>query len=206
MTEQEYRSVNAVSNSQLSMVENLINGIEQDFDHESLAFGKIFDQIITRQEVDESVHRHKAEKLAEWFYQNIDKQIRNFIDNSFVQYKDFKNLKLEYQGQHFELSAKCMHDFFFNKVKNVKTISIDLKTTDARDRQGFIAACKYFNYDRQAWWYQQISENSLSYIIGVRKSRPHKIFYIDCEKDLQMSTDGKRKATELAFIYWKLFS
>jgi hypothetical protein len=199
MTEKQYRKHPFVSNSGLTYVKNLILNIDTPPNPEYFRVGSLVDQmILTPSQVDVNhTLYNEANEIYNGFIKHCPKSIQSLIEISLSQFPDFDILDFK----EFTINAKCLHDSFNQKLKT----SIDIKTTECKTKKAFIEACKYFDYDRQSYWYHAISRTVKSYIIGISKQYPHDVFILDAEINLQMSTEGKQKAKELAYAYKTLF-
>jgi hypothetical protein len=112
------------------------------------------------------------------------------------------HFKIEYRGFEFELPFRIKYDLFMKLMG----WGADIKSTTATTLDQFIAAIKYFNYDRQRAVYMDISGAPKDVLIGISKTAPYKIFKVPITRESELYKTGKEKYQALAFRYWQLFN
>lgn len=194
MTEIEYRKYPALSNSKLTWLkQEVLKGIPINQNAKYFVDGLDVDKLILQDGY--TTTNQLANEVHKGFVKNCPKNFQTFIGLAQKQVPVIGDIVFE----KFSVLAKCLHDAYLSDI------SIDIKTTECKSKQQFIEACKWFEYDRASWWYSAVSKTRKSWIIGVEKNYPYKVYFVDCEKDLNMNVVGRDKAEYLAYIYYRLF-
>lgn len=111
------------------------------------------------------------------------------------------NKKFTVNGIDFDLNCKCKYDLWSKPLK----WGGDIKSTTATTQAQFEAAVKHFDYDRQRYWYMNLSGAKQDMLIGISKKNCQ-IFKIPIKVGDPLYNSGKAKAEDLAFKFWALKS
>ncbi|REJ83147.1 MAG: hypothetical protein DWQ39_04155 [Bacteroidetes bacterium] len=111
------------------------------------------------------------------------------------------DFQMEMDGIDFSLPVRCKYDLF----NTVAGFGGDIKTTAATTQKGFEQAFHHFDYPRSRAWYMDISGAERDVVIGISKSRPHKIFKIFIKRGDAIYSHGRDSYMQLAFRWWYLF-
>jgi hypothetical protein len=97
----------------------------------------------------------------------------------------------------FSLPVRCKWDFWMPSVQ----YGADLKSTVANNQKQFEEASRYFDYDRQRYFYMMIGAARQDILIGISKEN-FQVFKIPIRHGDDFWKSGKEKALELAFKYY----
>jgi len=100
----------------------------------------------------------------------------------------------------FSLPVRCKWDLFMNNVG----WGADIKSTTATSHSQFLEAVRFFDYDRQRFWYMEIAGSRQDMIIGISKEN-FEVFKIPIERGDDIWKSGREKCLELAFKYYLMF-
>lgn len=191
----DYYKAEGLSNSKLTWLkDHVLLGKEiPELQPEYFRIGKEVDKLITYPGYISD--DEKANEIYKGFQKNCKKSWLDFIDIANKQVACFNTIQFE----GFDIYAKCLHDLLLSGI------SLDIKTTECKTKQQFVDACMYFEYNRQSYWYHRVSNTRKSWIIGIQKSYPHNVFFVDAERELEMLKSGKESAEYLAYVYYRLF-
>lgn len=212
ITQDNYRSFPAVSNSDLSWLqkywepENIIVDKERAY-----KFGNLIDAIITephrvdyyKRTVDSVKYTADDFALAMEMKKTFDKDpfcqsMRKQCSFQHITYKPEFNI--EHEGFEFSLPAKCKWDLFCKGFD----LSGDIKSTAATTQKQFEEACHHFDYYRSRAWYMDLEGRSNDILIGISKKNC-KVFKIPMKRGDKLYKLGKAQYQELAFKWWYLF-
>lgn len=204
MIAQDYFHLPYVSNSNLTELWLMLSGREMPDVREALAFGSLFDAILTEphrinlyqktldgqpvKDFDRAIKMKKALMS--------DPRVRDIFASVSYQKVSIAERQFEYMDIPFTLTCKCKWDFY-------GPISGDIKTTIATTQAGFEAACDHLQYYRSRAWYMDIDNTDKDLIIGISKVN-FKVFFVPIRRDDEKYNLGKQQYTELAFKYWML--
>ena len=212
ITNENYYSFPAVSNSELSKLQLMWESEDVAFDKQ-LAYddGNLVDAVITEphrvdyfkrtvQGIDRVFTPEKIEmaKQMKRIFQN-DAFCKKLMLSCSFQHISYKpNFKITYDGWEFEIPAKCKWDLF---CKNFD-LSGDIKSTAVTTQKQFIDACHYFDYFRSRAFYMDLEGRKNDIIIGISKKN-FEVFKVPITKELYNL--GKKQYQELAFKWFYLF-
>ena len=214
-----------VSNSDLSALKKELYG-GPDYDPtRAYANGNLIDAMITEENKVNYIARtcldvdyeftieefEKAREMKKAFLK--DELCRMMLSKSTPQaVMVVRNLLFDYDAP-FRLDVRCKWDLWMQSLG----WGGDIKSTAAETQEQFIAACKFFDYDRSRFWYMNIAEAKYcrtvekDILIGIsktaidRKTGLPKIFKLPITKGDDFYNSGKEKALELAFQWWLRF-
>ena len=203
-----------VSNSDLSNLKKQLYGYDDEYDPtDAYAFGNLIDYMLTEP--------HKVDyfnlKVDGMFYEFTKEQFDTAIEMRRAFVKDElamsmlrasemqkvmieKDKQFEYQHIRYNLSVRCKWDLFMTKFG----WGGDIKSTTATTQSQFEEACRYFDYDRQRWWYMNIAGSNQDILIGISKVN-QKVFKLPIKRGDDFWKSGKDKALDLSFKYWTMF-
>jgi hypothetical protein len=174
-------------------------------------FGSLVDAIITEQHrvnyltyrVDEVQYTREdfdqAKAMKRAFM--ADSMAAAMLTQSNTQAVMVRDVIIEHEDFSFPLSVRCKWDLWMEKAG----WGGDIKSTAATTQAQFIAACKYFDYDRQRAWYMDIAGSDRDILIGISKKN-NKVFHLPITRGDAFYNSGRAKYEELAFKNWYLFS
>ena len=210
MNQDPYFLLPQVSNSDLGNLEKILMPKSQWGDIESAyKNGTLLDAMITEPQyvnyLKKSCHGYtytddefrNSEKMSLAFKK--DPFCSQLLKLSECQKQMSVDLEIEYLGFKFTLPARCKWDLWMPPMKH----GGDIKSTTATTQEQFIAAIKYFRYDRQRAWYMDISGSDRDILIGVSKVN-HKVFKVPIMKGSELYNSGKASYQYLSFKYWSL--
>lgn len=201
-----------VSNSDLGMLQAYFMNKEQLYDiQQAYRFGNLIDAMITEpNRCDHLRYRVDGEQFSAQEWQTARLMLEAFrkdalcalmLRQSGGQVVKDKMMQLTYSGVYFELPARCKYDLWMQELH----YGADIKSTVCTTQKQFEESITYFNYDRQAAWYMDISGADKHMFIGISKKSPYKIFKLPVTRHGDMYETGRLKYEELAFKYWCLF-
>lgn len=214
ITPDNYYSFQAVSNSELSSLQNM-------WEEESVAWdkqqayddGNLVDAIITEphrvdyfrrtvQGIDRIYTPEKmemAKQMKKAFY--ADSFCKGLASQCSFQHITYNpNYRIQHDGWQFELPAKCKWDLFRKDMD----MGGDIKSTFATSQKQFIDACHYFDYFRSRAWYMDLEGRTNDILIGISK-KTYQVFKIAIRKGDALYNLGRSQYQELAFKYFYLF-
>lgn len=103
-----------------------------------------------------------------------------------------------FNGTMFALPTKRKYDLW----SDLLGWGADIKSTVAKTQKAFESSIKFFDYDRQGYWYMTGAESTKFVFIGISKFYPHNIFKVFINHGDTLFKSGEAKASELAHKYW----
>lgn len=214
INQQNYRAFPAVSNSDLTWLEELWMPQEIKIDlRKAFANGTLIDCMITEPEkvdyfklrVEGENYQYSKEEfeaskeMKKVFYK--DAFCAAFVKQCKFQHISYKpDFKIKYDGFDFSLPSKCKWDLFRPDID----LSGDIKSTACTTQKQVEEALRHFNYDRSRAWYMDLENRSNDILIFISKVN-FKIFKVPVKRDSSIYKDGKVKYEALAFKWWSLF-
>jgi len=207
-----YYERNEVSNSDLGFIQKYWEP-ETIFADKQAAykFGSLIDAMITEPErvnyltlkVDNVQYTHaefeQAKAMKRAFMANpMAAQMLKMASTQTVMTRE---ATIEFEGFTFNLSVRCKWDLWMPNMN----WGGDIKSTAATTQAQFIAACNYFDYDRQRAWYMDIAGSDKDILIGISKKN-NKVFQLPITRGDAFYNSGRAKYEELAFKQWYLFA
>lgn len=191
---ENYRKLDGLNNSRLTWLKQVVlRGQEINNNADYFVLGSEVDKLITH--TNYKSDSEQANEIYSGFKKNCPENFLQFISIANKQVAFCSQIEFD----RFNVIGKSLHDIYLSGI------SIDIKTTECKTKNQFKDACKYFEYDRQSWWYHATAKNKRSWILGIQKTYPYNVFFVDADKDLKMHTDGKESAEYLSYIYYRLF-
>jgi hypothetical protein len=196
-----------VSNSDLSALKRELTGDERD-PSAAYAFGRLVDCMITEPlkvdfynltcdgETCSEDDFHAAYEMKKAFLK--DEECRKLLSISETQKVMIDPCKHFDYVHPFSLPVRCKWDFW------IKSWGGDLKSTSATTLRQFREAARHFDYDRQRYFYMNISNSERDMLVGVSKVN-YQVFKIRITRGDDFWKSGKHKCNELAFKYYLLF-
>jgi len=179
INEQNYRAYPAVSNSDLSWLDEQFKPLQFKIDLQiAYANGTLIDAMITEPE---KVDFFKLKVQGEDYqYSNDEFEVAREMKKSF--YRDsfcaefaksckfqhislVEDFKINYNGFNFSLPAKCKWDMFRTDID----LSGDIKSTACTTQKQVEEALRYFDYDRSRAWYMDIENRNNDILIFISK-------------------------------------
>ena len=205
-----YYDRSEVSNSDLSQLKKELYG-GQEFDPtEAYKFGTLLDCMIT--EPDKVDHFHltcdgeqhtkedfeKAMQMCRAFMR--DELSKQMFEKSTTQKIMINPTQLFDYETPFTLPVRCKWDLWMERFG----WGGDIKSTVATTQKQFEEVVRYFDYDRQRYFYMNIAGSRQDILIGISKVN-FKVFKIPIKRGDDLWQSGRDKANELAFKYWLMF-
>ena len=100
----------------------------------------------------------------------------------------------------FTIDARCKWDLWMALFR----WGGDIKTTTATTQKQFEAACSYFHYPRQRFFYMTMGGSDKDMLIGISKVN-QKVFRIPIEKGDSFWQEGQADYEKLVVEYWKRY-
>ena len=203
----KYYEHSAMSNSELG---ELDQG-RKDFDPTAAyAFGNLVDHLITEPEkVD--VYKNTCNSdvftgaqmqlglaMKDAFMQ--DTVAMRIFSNSEYQTIMHKRLVHTIGKIEFTLDARCKWDLWMNGFG----WGGDIKTTTATTQAQFEAACRFFHYPRQRFFYMTMGGSDKDMLIGISKVNK-KVFRIPIKKGDAFWNEGREDYERLVIEHWKMY-
>lgn len=210
LLQEDYFSINAVSNSDLTKLKNEMLGVRIIDNQQAFYFGTLFDNMLTEHDnisFYEKKLNGKSVNKSLWEQSMAmrkalleDEQVRFLLKdkNSEFQKVFVKEREFEYRNLKYVLNTKCKFDIFS------PITSVDLKTTVAKSQKEFENACDIFDYDRQVAWYMDISGIDYMGIVGISKKN-NKIFKLFIDRNSSLYRQGYKKYMYLSLKYYLLY-
>lgn len=189
-----YRRRKAINNTQLGIFADELAGKQPCYPARAFTFGSAFHCAILEPE-DYSPDNYCL-KTAESLL--LDKMLATLLATK--HYQDIRGSQCEkpvyWIDEATGLPCKALIDSYQPSLVR------DLKTTNAKTREEFLAACMTYDYDRQMAFYAGATKASHVEIIGVQKRPPYKIFVVTRNQDSKFLKSGNRKVNQL-LMTWK---
>jgi hypothetical protein len=134
----------------------------------------------------------RAEVLAE--AARKDPVIGRMLDWMVGQYIFRRTLSFDYQGDEYKIRARCKFDLLAKKLLT----GLDFKTTACTTQKQFEESIDFFDWDKQASYYMDISKNNYHWIVGISKKND-KIFKYAIERGDAMHKRGADKYSVWAY-------
>jgi len=215
INQSNYRSYNAVSNSDLTYLEKywMPKNVWLDLE-KAFANGTLIDCMITEPEkvnyfklrVDGIDYNYtndefeRAKEMKKAFYK--DSFCAAFANQCKFQHISYvPDFNISYDGFNFTLPAKCKWDMFRTDID----LSGDIKSTTCTTKKQVEEAIRYFGYDRSRAWYMDLENRNNDMLIFISKVN-FQVFKIPIKRGDDLYKVGKAKYQELAFKYWSLFA
>ena len=203
----KYYEHDAMSNSDLGELEQK----DKDFDPTAAyAFGNLVDHLITEPEkvdvykntcnndVFTGAQMELALKMKSAFMK--DDIARKMFKMSQYQKIMNKILVHKFGKIEFTIEARCKWDLWMVRLG----WGGDIKTTTATTQAQFEAACKFFHYPRQRFFYMTMGESDKDMLIGISKKNL-KVFKIPITKGDAFWKEGQEDYERLVVEYWKRY-
>lgn len=203
----KYYQHSAMSNSDLGELEQN----KKDFDPTAAyAFGNLVDHLITEPEkVD--VYQHTCNNdvftgaqmdlaldMKAAFMR--DPTAMKIFTNSDYQTIMHKRLIHKFGKIEFTIDARCKWDLWMSSFG----WGGDIKTTTATTQSQFEAACKFFRYPRQRFFYMTMGLSTKDMLIGISKVN-QKVFKIPIIIGDKFYLEGRADYEKLVIEYWKMY-
>lgn len=202
----KYYEHSAMSNSDLGELEQK----DRDFDPTAAyAFGNLVDHLITEPEkVD--VYKHTCNNDV---FTGVQMDLALDMKSAFMkddiamkifkmsQYQKIMHKRLihKFDKIEFTIDARCKWDLWMGRLG----WGGDIKTTTATTQSQFEAACKFFHYPRQRFFYMTMGGSDKDMLIGISKVNK-KVFRIPIQKGDAFWKEGQEDYERLVVEYWKM--
>jgi hypothetical protein len=198
-----------VSNSDLTWLKNELYPSEMPDPEYAFSFGNLLDAMVTEPEKvdhfnftcgDDQFTQEEFEKARQMKKAFMKDELcqRIFKASEFQKVMAMPSMKFDYDVP-FSLPVRCKWDFWMPSVQ----YGADLKSTVATTQKQFEDAARYFDYDRQRFFYMNIARAKQDLLIGISKENFH-VFKIPIRQGDDFWKAGREKALELAFRYFLL--
>lgn len=199
-----------VSNSDLSKLKQDLYGTFERDPTESFKFGNLIDHMITEPRKvnyfnytcgDDALTEEdflKAEEMKKAFFRN--KIARDILSLSEPQKVMINPGQLFNHDLKFFLPVRCKWDLWMPSLG----WGGDIKSTTATTQKQFEDAVTFFDYDRQRFFYMNISGSTQDVLIGISKEN-FKVFIVRIKRGDKLWKSGQDKCLDLAFKYWEMF-
>lgn len=206
-----YYSRSEVSNSDLSNLKKLLYGGPDIDPTAAYKFGSLIDMMITEPErVDYFQYTCAGEQYEKEDFEKASEMRKAFMRDEMaagmLKHSDTQKVMIE-QDQLFDYSypfhlpVRCKWDLWMEAFG----WGGDIKSTTATTQKQFEEAVRYFDYDRQRFFYMNIAGSKQDILIGISKVN-FKIFKVPIRRGDELWQSGRRKTMELAFKYWLMFA
>lgn len=204
-----YYDRSEVSNSDLSRLKEELYGAERDPSN-AFRFGNLIDHMITEPEkVNYFNFTCDEEPFTEEEFFRAEEMKKSFMRDEtarkILSLSDFQKVMVnpcqafDYEIP-FSLPVRCKWDLWMPSLG----WGGDIKSTTATTHAQFEEAARFFDYDRQRYFYTNISGSSQDILIGISKVN-FKVFKIPIKRGDKFWKSGEEKCLELAFKYWEMF-
>jgi len=212
----KYEDINAVRNSDLSLIAHRITPKDYIDPTEAYKFGSLIDAMLTTpvkvnfitKKCNGIAYDTDKFNLAYKMYKELisNDLYRNFTANATYQKVVTDEVTLFYKnpyaiagnGIEFSIKRKGLLDIY------KPNIIADFKSTVATSQSQLISLIDWFDYDRQGAWYMDIAKVDTFVIIAISKVN-QKIFRHTIKKGDEMYLRGVQKYTQLAY-WWHVFN
>lgn len=206
-----YYSRSEVSNSDLSQFKKELYGGPEFDPTEAYKFGTLIDCMITEpQQVDYFRFTCAGEQYTKEDFDQANEMRRAFMRDELARHileKSSTQKIMINPSQAFDyeipftLPVRCKWDLWMDRFK----WGGDVKSTTATTQKQFEEAVRYFDYDRQRFFYMNIAESKQDILIGISKVN-FKVFKLPIQRGDDLWKSGRDKTMELAFKYWLMFA
>jgi hypothetical protein len=209
---ESYFDLPQISNSDLSWLKSILQPPKVIFDTDIVfAFGNLLDAIITEpNRIDFHKRMLDGVRYKKTDFTKAEKMCNSYLSDEYCRsllkkatFQDIiikENFEINFNGCIFTVDARCKWDLL---IRNI-SLGADIKSTDAKTQIEFESAINYFDYDRQAAWYMDITNIDIMIIIGISKKNC-KVFKVFISRDSELYKSGYDKYSYLAFKYKLLF-
>jgi len=121
-----------------------------------------------------------------------DPVIASILSQMVGQYIFVRTLHFDYQGEEFQIRARCKFDAFGKAL----SMGADYKTTACTSRKQFRDAISFFHWDRQGAFYMDLAGIDRHWIIGISK-KTGEIFKHAIQRGDETYLAGRAK-----YCYW----
>lgn len=205
----DYYRRSEVSNSDLSKLKQELYGDMERDPTLAYNFGRLIDCMITEPEkvnffnltCDGEQYTDKDFEVAErmkLFFQK-DEMARTILKLADTQ-KIMINPHQTFDSEVFTLPTRCKWDLWMSSLR----WGGDLKSTTAKTQREFEEAVKFFDYDRQRYFYMNMAGSNQDVLIGVSKVN-FKVFKVLIKRGDPLWKSGREKCLHLAEKYYLLF-
>lgn len=214
INDNNYRSFPAVSNSDLSWLEEYWMPEKVKIDlRKAYANGTLIDAMITephkvnffKLSVEGESYQYStdefeaAKEMKKAFYKDaFCSQMVKQCNFQHITYKP--EFLINYEGFEFTLPSKCKWDLFCPGFD----MSGDIKSTTCTTQKQVEEVVRHFNYDRSRAWYMDLEKRNNDILIFISKVN-FKIFKVPVKRGSSIFNEGKKKYQELSFKWWYLF-
>ena len=188
MTNQEYRSLPRVSNSDLSRFEDALFGANRPAPVQAFAFGSALHELILEPH---TIHQ-LPEGLDVQTLQTMAQKVRQHPTAAWALQWSVKEKIVLWECPVTGLPLKSKLDLVYRG-----STVYDLKSTAATSQSEFERAAKRYQYDRQAAFYLDSVQAKRYVIIGIQKAAPHQIYTIQATAHDVFITKGRDRYTKL---------
>lgn len=205
-----YYDRDEVSNSDLSRLKQDLYGTFERDPADAFRFGNLIDHMITEPHkvnyfnytcgddaLTEDDFRRAEEMKKSFFRDDMARKILSLSDTQKVMINPAQSFDHEIR---FTLPVRCKWDLWMNSLG----WGGDIKSTSANTREQFEDAVRFFDYDRQRFFYMNISGSSQDVLIGISKEN-FKVFKVTIKRGDNLWLSGRDKCLDLAFKYWEMF-
>lgn len=204
-----YYDRSEVSNSDLSRLKQELYGIERD-PANAFWFGNLIDHMITEpHKVNYFTFTCEGETFTEEEFAKAEEMKKSFMRDAIageilrlsafqkVMVKPSQNFDYDIS---FSLPVRCKWDLWMPSLK----WGGDIKSTTATTQKQFEEAARFFDYDRQRYFYMNIAGSTQDILIGISKVN-YRVFKVPIKRGDCFWKSGEEKCLCLAFKYWEMF-
>lgn len=205
-----YYSRTEVSNSDLSRLKKELYGGPEFDPTEAYKFGTLIDCMITEpNKINYFQFTCDGEQYAKEDFDVAmemrrafmrDDMAKRMLENSCTQKIMINQDQAFDYDVPFTLPVRCKWDLWMNRFN----WGGDVKSTTATTQKQFEEAVRYFDYDRQRFFYMNIAGSKQDILIGISKIN-FQVFKLPIKHGDDLWKSGRDKTMELAFKYWLMF-
>ena len=170
----DYRSYPAYANSDLTEFERFVTAQPNKIPVSAFAEGSAFHQLLleprSHHPIPADIDRERLQKMAD--------AVRGTRFGKWALQWGRKEQPYLFRHAATGLLCKCQTDLTLRHG-----LIIDIKTTRARTYRQFLDCCEQYQYDRQAAFYLDGLKAKRFVLLGVQKTAPFQVFYIEPTAD-----------------------
>jgi len=207
----DYFSRPEVSNSDLTRLKEMLYPTDEIRDPtEAYRFGSLVDAMITEPETVNFLNRtHGDEQFTEDEFERARQMKRAFMNdivcNNILDMSECQKVMVKPYHEFdydipFPLPVRCKWDLWMPNIG----WGADIKSTTAKTHKEFEEAVRFFDYDRQRYFYMEIAGSRQDMIIGISKEN-FEVFKVPVKWGDPLWESGREKCLELAFKMFLMF-
>ena len=194
LTQAQHRALPHVSNTDLSILKQVLLGQPRQLNAVALAYGSHFYTAV----LEPATYARTEERGIRWAdLETLALQVRRQRYCRDLLYRG--QAEQSYTATHTAtgVGVKLRPDLLVRSRAGCHLTLIDFKTTSSPDRAHFLTTIEKYDYDRQAALYLDVLGATRFLIIGVQKKAPHEVWRVELTATPGLIEQGRKKYAAL---------